>query len=453
MCAVTGPGHARSYGIPNGGVAIPGPQHRLVCVLEKMCGLHIHSRVSTATAHAPHEMRPRIQLTAVALVACAYCLFYPAFGAPVAEAAPVPTTQQWQRPTAVETTNIPASTAVAASTPARAPLEPLRSHGYFCQKGSCNLCHFRPKEIHPQDPTPKPGGDSPQGRVEGSNVTAAELADYGIRYLQVGGDWWNKCGDGWLNADFIYMRLPVGFVCEDWRTGRYILRQDAGHRWPFEDESFEMIYSEHMFEHILPMDGSSFLREMYRILKPGGVLRVTTPDLEKYLEGYVNRKTNTFLQDHAARFPPMGKLGPPYTAASVVNNIFRNYEHRWVCNRRNGVQPVSSSSLSLKGSQSVPTLTRLTPRSTRCRRLRGVCCSRCEGRHPGLGSEAFNKDGSGPAEAFPRRGPRSRGGGHRETATRDAREPDSLLAGAGGARAGEPLRHDHQAALELCAFG
>ena len=26
----------------------------------------------------------------------------------------------------------------------------------------------------------------------------------------------------------------------------------------------------------------------------------------------------------------MGKLGPPYTAASVVNNVFRNYEHRWV---------------------------------------------------------------------------------------------------------------------------
>ena len=31
----------------------------------------------------------------------------------------------------------------------------------------------------------------------------------------MGGDWWNKCGDGWLNADFIFMRLPVGFVCED----------------------------------------------------------------------------------------------------------------------------------------------------------------------------------------------------------------------------------------------
>jgi len=192
------------------------------------------------------------------------------------------------------------------------------------------VCHYREAEIQPLRFEPEPNGDSVQGRVEGSNVTRAELADKGIRYLQVGGDWWNKCGDGWLNTDFIFTRLPVGFVCEDWRTGRYILRGDAGHRWPFEDESFEIVYSEHMFEHILPMDGSSFIREMYRVLKPGGVLRVTTPDLEKYLMGYVNRKTDPFLQQHAARFPPMGKLGPPYTAATVVNNIFRNYEHRWV---------------------------------------------------------------------------------------------------------------------------
>lgn len=208
--------------------------------------------------------------------------------------------------------------------------EPLQTHGYFCKQGSCNTCHFRASEIRPASPEPAANGDSKQARVEGTNVTKAELAERGVRFLQVGGDWWNKCGDGWLNTDFIFTRLPVGFVCEDWRTGRYILRQDAGHRWPFEDNSFEAVYSEHMFEHILPMDGSTFLKEMYRVLKPGGVLRVTTPDLEKYLMGYVNRKTDPFLQQHAARFPPMGKLGPPYTAATVVNNIFRNYEHRWV---------------------------------------------------------------------------------------------------------------------------
>ena len=36
-----------------------------------------------------------------------------------------------------------------------------------------------------------------------------------------------------------------------------------------------------MFEHILPADGSAFIREAYRVLRPGGVLRITTPDLAK----------------------------------------------------------------------------------------------------------------------------------------------------------------------------
>jgi hypothetical protein len=277
------------------------------------------------------------------LLACVFCLIYPVLGAPV----PAPTvsyaeahyprskglfaTEQAASPsvTAAATAGSSASASSTASSAAATPAaaaastEPLRTHGYFCKQGSCNVCHFRQSEISPADPKPLPGGESPQQRVEGTNVTRAELAEKGIRYLQVGGDWWNKCGDGWLNTDFIFTRLPVGFVCEDWRTGRYILRQDAGHRWPFEDASFDVVYSEHMFEHILPMDGSTFLREMYRVLKPGGILRVTTPDLEKYLMGYVNRKTDPFLQQHADRFPPMGKLGPPYTAATVVNNIFR----------------------------------------------------------------------------------------------------------------------------------
>jgi len=305
--------------------------------LSQACGPRATGRYGLRSA----SMKPKYQLTLVALLGCAWCLLYPALAAPVVETTAPDQQPQYRRPSAATADAATFADLYAQQQqqqqqpppppPARA-LEPLTTHNYRCKDGSCNLCHFRPSEIHPKHQfDPLPGGDSAQARVEGTNVTAAELAEFGIRYLQVGGDWWNKCGDGWLNADFVYTRLPVGFVCEDWRTGRYILRQDAGHRAPFEDDTFEIVYSEHMFEHILPMDGSAFLREMYRILKPGGVLRVTTPDLEKYLVGYTQRKEgNTFLQEHAARFPPMGKLGPPYTAATIVNNIFRNYEHRWV---------------------------------------------------------------------------------------------------------------------------
>ena len=268
-----------------------------------------------------------------ALLGCIWCLLYPTWAAPfaveqrLAETAAGLSNFQSRQPSLDISSSAPP---ISISSSVGTTLEPLRTQRYFCRswpggppEGSCNTCYYRPNEIHPADPSPLPNGDSAQARLEGTNVTTAELIRNEVRFLQVGGDWWNKCGDGWLNADFIYTRLPVGFICEDWRTGRYILRQDAGRRWPFEDNSFEIVYSEHMFEHILPMDGSTFLKEMYRILKPGGVLRITTPDLEKYLKGYMNRNTDSFLQAHAARFPPMGKLGPPFTAATVVNNIFR----------------------------------------------------------------------------------------------------------------------------------
>ena len=138
------------------------------------------------------------------------------------------------------------------------------------------MCHFRPTEItgpHGADPKAMPNGDCPQQRIEGTNVTKAELAEKQIKYLQVGGDWWNKCGDGWVNADAVFMRLPKSVVCEDWRTRRLVMRHLAEDRLPFPDNSIEFVYTEHMFEHILPMQCAAFLKEAYRVLKPGGVIR------------------------------------------------------------------------------------------------------------------------------------------------------------------------------------
>ena len=213
---------------------------------------------------------------------------------------------------------------------------------FACKEGTCNTCFFHESEVEERETSRLEGvvgggigrGKSRLHRRKGTRVAKSELEARGIRYLQVGGDWWNKCGDGWLNADAVFTKIPTGFVCEDWRTRRNIMRLDAGSAFPIEDESFEVIYTEHMFEHMLPVHGTEFLREAYRLLKPGGVLRVTTPDLQKYIvsaaASYSNGMLDAFLADHAAHFPPMGELGKPYSAATVINNIFRNYKHQWI---------------------------------------------------------------------------------------------------------------------------
>jgi ubiquinone/menaquinone biosynthesis C-methylase UbiE len=53
---------------------------------------------------------------------------------------------------------------------------------------------------------------------------------------------------------------------------------DVTRRSPFVDNTFDFIYSEHMIEHIPYVGGRAMLEESYRVLKPGGTLRIATPD-------------------------------------------------------------------------------------------------------------------------------------------------------------------------------
>lgn len=168
------------------------------------------------------------------------------------------------------------------------------------------------------------------------------LAKLGVRHLQIGGDWWNRCNEGWLNIDPAFKQEGMSasqYGTDDKNAHNMVLSFNGESVLPFADNSVQMVYCEHMIEHMLPSDGGiNLLHEAYRVLAPGGVLRVATPDLAKYLCGYVkppggDRRQEGFLRGHAFRFEPMermlGRQVPP-SEASIVNNIFRNYGHKWV---------------------------------------------------------------------------------------------------------------------------
>jgi len=73
--------------------------------------------------------------------------------------------------------------------------------------------------------------------------------------------------DGWLNIDF------GGGPAVD-------LELDLTWPLPFENDSCGLIYSEHLLEHFDAPDGVNLLKECYRVLKPGGVIRVAMPSLD-----------------------------------------------------------------------------------------------------------------------------------------------------------------------------
>ncbi len=46
------------------------------------------------------------------------------------------------------------------------------------------------------------------------------------------------------------------------------------------DDSFDLVYHSHFLEHLTPDQAAFIIKECFRVLKPGGVLRIVVPDLE-----------------------------------------------------------------------------------------------------------------------------------------------------------------------------
>jgi predicted SAM-dependent methyltransferase len=55
----------------------------------------------------------------------------------------------------------------------------------------------------------------------------------------------------------------------------------------FKDNSVDLIYSCCMLEHFKRYETEDVLKEWYRVLKPGGILRLSVPDFEKLVEVYL----------------------------------------------------------------------------------------------------------------------------------------------------------------------
>lgn len=57
---------------------------------------------------------------------------------------------------------------------------------------------------------------------------------------------------------------------------------------PAKPGQYDMVYHSHVLEHLTPANAQRLLEECYRVLKPGGVLRVVVPDLEFIARSYIS---------------------------------------------------------------------------------------------------------------------------------------------------------------------
>lgn len=151
-------------------------------------------------------------------------------------------------------------------------------------------------------------------RCLASRPRAAQyLRDHREPKLHVG------CGryriEGWLNAD-IDLRQDIDIFL------------DAREPLPFEADQFRFVFAEHLIEHLTFAEGRRFCSEAYRTLWPGGVVRLSTPDMQFLVRYYEDEsaESQAFTEYHTTEFLRLDVR----SRALVVSNFFHDFGHRLI---------------------------------------------------------------------------------------------------------------------------
>jgi predicted SAM-dependent methyltransferase len=101
----------------------------------------------------------------------------------------------------------------------------------------------------------------------------------------------------WINTDSsinaLIQRIPIfgKFVYKLFSNVRYessnVVYANLNRKWKFTNNSAEIVYCSHLFEHLDLKSADLFLKESYRVLQSNGVIRVVVPDLYKLSKKYV----------------------------------------------------------------------------------------------------------------------------------------------------------------------
>jgi predicted SAM-dependent methyltransferase len=122
-------------------------------------------------------------------------------------------------------------------------------------------------------------------KISRKKQIAEYFAKSKIRKLQLGAG--SNGLNGWLNSEAF---VPSSFT-HSLKVAREYIFLDVCQPFPFEDNSVEYIFHEHVIEHINYHQGQSMLQECFRILKPGGWMRIATPNLQ-VLVGLYGRQSS-----------------------------------------------------------------------------------------------------------------------------------------------------------------
>lgn len=81
-------------------------------------------------------------------------------------------------------------------------------------------------------------------------------------------------------------------------SGNRFVFHDINNGLPFRDSTIDFVFSSHFVEHLSRTQAATLLKECHRVLRPGGVVRISVPDLEYAWDLYRRGEAERMLHDY-----------------------------------------------------------------------------------------------------------------------------------------------------------
>jgi predicted SAM-dependent methyltransferase len=120
--------------------------------------------------------------------------------------------------------------------------------------------------------------------------------------------------EGWVNID----------NNSDNNIEKLDLNWDLRNSLPYKKNSVDFIFNEHLIEHLTVEEAKVVVKDLIRVLKKGGVLRIATPNLKEVVDQYLHLPISK--DQTIKRF----KLTYIKTKAERINIAFREWGHKWL---------------------------------------------------------------------------------------------------------------------------
>lgn len=126
-----------------------------------------------------------------------------------------------------------------------------------------------------------------------------------MNYLNVGCG--NKFHKAWVNVDMS-------------SNSPHVKSYNLLNGIPFPDDQFDVVYHSQVLEHFSKEKAPSFVRECFRVLKPGGVMRVVVPDLENIAREYIKH-----LNENIKNCSSQSEADYDWILLEMYDQTVRNY--------------------------------------------------------------------------------------------------------------------------------